>query len=144
MAAEHIVTKSKNYRKKENDIMKKSKKTLIMMLLLSAFVMSPVRGQAKTINMGRFTLTAFCPCYECSEGFGRKCAMKGHYATSDHTVAVDEYLINLGDKLLINGKEYVAEDTGGAVNGEKIDIFFDTHEEVEEFGVRYGDVKIIR
>lgn len=120
------------------------KKRLLTIMMVTTMAFIPATVQAKTINMGHFTLTAFCPCYECSEGFGRKCAMKDHYATSDHTVAVDPSLINLGDKLLINGKEYVAEDTGGAVKGEKIDIFFDTHEEVEEFGVRYGDVKIVR
>lgn len=120
------------------------KKMLMAILMVTTMTLVPATAQAKTINMGRFTLTAFCPCYECSEGFGRKCAMKGHYAASDHTVAVDPSLINLGDTLLIDGKEYIAEDTGGAIVGEKIDIFFDTHEEVESFGVRHGDVKIVR
>lgn len=115
------------------------KKILMAIMMVTTMTLVPATAQAKTINMGRFTLTAYCPCEECSEGYGRKTAMPNRYASSEHTVAVDPSLINLGDKLLIDGKEYIAEDTG-----EKIDIFFDTHEEVENFGVRHGDVKIVR
>lgn len=120
------------------------KKALMAIMMVTTMTLVPATAQAKTINMGRFTLTAYCPCEECSEGYGRKCTMEGHYAKSDHTVAVDQSLINLGDTLLIDGEEYIAEDTGGAVVGEKIDIFFDTHDEVDSFGVRHGNVKIIR
>lgn len=93
--------------------------------------------------MGEFKITAYCPCYECSEGWGRKCAMPGHYARSNHTVAVDPDVIGYGTVLLIGDTEYVAEDCGGGVVGDHIDIFFDTHEEVEEFGKKYENVWII-
>ena len=120
------------------------KKALMAIMMVTTMTLVPATAQAKTINMGRFTLTAYCPCEECSEWYGCKTAMPNRYASSEHTVAVDPSLINLGDKLLIDGKEYIAEDTGGKIVGEKIDIFFDTHEEVENFGVRHGNVKIIR
>ena len=143
MTAEHIATIDKITYKKEKYIMKKSKRTLFAVLLLSGFVMSPLRGEAKTINMGRFKLTAYCPCYSCSEGWGRK-THSGNTACSEHTVAADLSILNLGDTITIDGEEYKVEDSGGGVKGDHIDIFFDTHEEVEDFGVRYGDVKIIR
>ena len=121
----------------------KRSKAILAMIILSAFVLSPLRGDAKTISMGRFKLTAYCPCWECSEGFGRQ-THSGKQARSNHTVAADLSVMNLGDTVTINGKEYKVEDSGGGVNGDHLDIFFDTHEEVEEFGVRYGDVKILR
>jgi 3D (Asp-Asp-Asp) domain-containing protein len=120
------------------------RKILMAIMMVTSMTMMPAAVQAKKISMGRFVLTAYCPCEECSEGYGRKCAKPNTYARSEHTVAVDPSVINLGDTLLINGKKYVAEDTGGKVTGEKIDIFFDTHEEVESFGVKHGDVTIVR
>ena len=97
----------------------------------------------RKITMGRFKLTAYCPCHECSEGWGRK-THSGAYAESDHTVAADLSVLNLGDWVTINGKKYKVEDSGGGVVGDHLDIFFDTHEEVEEFGVRYGNVNLWR
>lgn len=97
----------------------------------------------RCISMGRFKLTAYCPCYECSEGWGRK-THSGSYAESEHTVAADLSVLNLGDWITINGKKYKVEDSGGGVRGDHIDVFFDTHEEAEEFGVRYANVNLWR
>ena len=103
----------------------------------------PKKNEKRKITMGRFKLTGYCPCYECSEGWGRK-THSGTYAESNHTVAADLSVLNLGDWITIDGKKYKVEDSGGAVKGDTIDIFFDTHEEVEEFGVRYGNVNLWR
>jgi 3D (Asp-Asp-Asp) domain-containing protein len=50
----------------------------------------------------------------------------------------------MGTKLLINGKEYVAQDVGGGVKGNHIDIYFNTHGETREHGVRNAEVFIIQ
>ena len=69
-------------------------------------------------------------------------------ATPNHTVAADLSVMNIGDKITINGEEYVVEDCGAHVKGDHLDIFFDTHEEVEAFndgkGIAYGNVLIWR
>ena len=83
--------------------------------------------------LGEFVLTAYCPCNECSAGYGRATAT-GAVATAGRTVAVDPSVIPYGTKLIINGHTYIAEDCGGAVKGNVIDIFFDTHSEVNAFG----------
>lgn len=101
------------------------------------------KNEKRKITMGRFKLTGYCACYECSEGWGRK-THSGAYAESNHTVAADLSVLNLGDWITIDGKKYKVEDSGGAVKGDTIDIFFDTHDEVEEFGVRYGNVNLWR
>lgn len=46
-----------------------------------------------------------------------------HRAIEGHTIAVDPNVIPLGSEVLINGHEYVAEDIGGAVKGNVIDIY---------------------
>ena len=115
------------------------KKLLILLILLSFSL--PVN--AKSINMGEFKLTAYCPCCRCSKGYGRS-TTSGQRARSNHTIAVDTDVINLGSRVKIDNIIYTAEDTGSGVNGDHIDIFFDTHDEVEEFGVKYKSVKVIR
>ena len=65
-------------------------------------------------------------------------------------VAVDPRVIPLGTKLYVesldNTKDYgfcVAEDTGGAIKGNKIDLFFNTAGEVKNFGRRKVKVYIL-
>lgn len=113
-------------------------------LLTCAIILCiPVNTNAKTINMGEFKITAYCPCEECSEGYGRT-TCTGKTARSNHTIAVDPSVIGYGAKVKIGGTTYIAEDCGGGVEGDHIDIFFDTHSEVDDFGTTYKNVKIIR
>lgn len=90
-------------------------------------------------NIGTYMLTAYCPCRECSGHYGNNTAT-GVKAKANHTIAVDPEVIPYGTVLWIKGKRYVAEDCGGAVKGNHIDIYFDTHAEVMEFGKKYADV----
>lgn len=91
--------------------------------------------------IGEFELTAYCPCVKCSEGYGSQTAT-GNIATAEHTIAVDPNVIPYGSIVFINGKEYVAEDCGGAIKDKAIDIFFDTHEEALQFGRQKANVFI--
>ncbi len=59
-------------------------------------------------------------------------------------VAVDPTVIPLGTQLYIEGYGYaVAADTGGAIKGYKIDLFFNTYEETVVFGRRNIQVTIL-
>jgi 3D (Asp-Asp-Asp) domain-containing protein len=77
--------------------------------------------------------TAYCPCEECSEGYGTMTAT-GTTATEGRTIAVDPKVIPYGTNVLIGDRLYVAEDCGGLIKGNKIDIYFDNHKKVENFG----------
>lgn len=96
-----------------------------------------------SVYLGNYLTTAYCPCRQCSEGWGRKTS-SGKLATSSHTVAVDPRVIPMGSRLLIDGKEYTAEDVGGAVKGNHIDIYFDSHGETVRHGTRRAEVYLIR
>ncbi len=94
------------------------------------------------VPLGTFKTTAYCPCYQCSEGWGRQTS-SGALATANLTVAVDKRVIPMGSRLLINGQEYVAQDVGGGVKGNHIDIYFNTHGETRQHGVRNAEVYLI-
>ena len=64
----------------------------------------------------------------------------GHLAQERHTIATDPSVIPEGTKVEINGVVYTAEDIGGGVRGNHIDIFYESHEECLQFGVRYAEV----
>ncbi len=44
---------------------------------------------------------------------------------------------------MINGNIYTAEDCGGGVRGDHIDIFFNTHSEARNQGVQYAEVFLV-
>lgn len=96
-------------------------------------------GVSEGADLGKFKLTAYCPCYQCSQGWGRKTS-SGRTAQANHTIAVDPSVIPEGTHVIINGQEYVAEDVGGGVVGNHIDIFYESHSDALNFGVRYAEV----
>ena len=60
------------------------------------------------------------------------------------TIAVDPNVIPLGTKLYVKGYGYgIAQDTGGAIKGNKIDVFFNTTEECINWGVKTVEVTIL-
>ena len=90
------------------------------------------QGSGKLI--GNFTITHYCPCSTCNGSYGNKTA-SGTTVTPYRTIAVDPRVIPLGSKVIINGKVYFAEDTGGAIKGNKIDMCVSSHSEAYALGV---------
>ena len=87
-----------------------------------------------------FKITAYCPCSKCC---GKKTGItaSGTRATAGRTVAASSQYA-FGTKLLINGKVYIVEDRGGAIKGNKIDIYMNTHAEALAWGVKYLPVQV--
>lgn len=95
----------------------------------------------KEINLGKFKLTAYCSCKKCC-GKTDGITSTGTKAKQGRTIAVDNNVIPYGSKVKINGKEYVAEDCGGAIKSKHIDVFFNNHNDALDFGVQYANVYI--
>ena len=95
------------------------------------------------IPLGVFTTTGYCPCRGRSGRWGRLTST-GALAAAGHTVAVDPRVIPYGARLMINGVIYTAEDRGGGVRGNHIDIFYDTHEESRLHGAQAAEVYLIQ
>ena len=88
---------------------------------------------------GEFVLSAYCAgC--CCNGEWEGMTATGAKPVPGVTVAVDPDVIPLGSVITVNGAEYIAQDVGGAVKGNKIDILMGSHEEAKRFGVKSGIV----
>lgn len=91
-------------------------------------------------SLGTFKLTAYCPCPKCCGEWADGLTYTETVATEGRTIAVDPDVIELGSIVTINGQEYVAEDIGGAIQGNRIDVYFSSHAEAIRFGVQYTEV----
>lgn len=82
-----------------------------------------------------YTLTAYCSCERCC-GKTDGITATGTHAIEGVTIAVDPDDIPYGSYVDIEGLgTYIAEDCGGAIKGNRIDIYFDSHEAALKFGV---------
>lgn len=96
----------------------------------------------ENVSLGVCKLTAYCKenyPHICNNGSSNSTAT-GTVPTVGRTIAVDPSVIPYGSQVIINGHTYVAEDCGGAIKGNKIDILFETHKEALQFGVQYAEV----
>lgn len=82
--------------------------------------------------LGIYTLTAYCSCEECC-GKSDGITASGVKARPNHTIAAPSEFA-FGTKLMINGIEYTVEDRGGAIKDNRIDVYFDSHQEAINFG----------
>ena len=114
---------------------------------------SPASSEPEPESLGEFVLTAYCSCVKCcgewsaehpsriGTDYVQKTA-SGTIPTAGRTISVDTSVIPFGTTVIIRGHEYVVEDRGGAIKGNKIDIFFDDHDEALEFGRQTAEVFI--
>ncbi len=100
-------------------------------------------GQWQTVQM---RVTAYCPCSKCCGSFSDGVTASGHkISQGDRFVAADKRY-PFGTEMIIpgykNGQTVEVLDRGGAIRGNRLDVFFNSHQEALEWGVRYLDVKI--
>ena len=99
----------------------------------------------QVVSLGTCKLTAYCienyP-HICNDGESSRTST-GAIPMVGRTCAVDPSVIPYGSEVIINGHTYVAEDCGGAIKGNRVDILFATHQEALDFGVQYADVSYV-
>lgn len=101
----------------------------------------------------RMSATAYTASYSCTGkgpgDAGYNITRTGTSARRDSSgyssVAVDPSVIPLGTKLYVEGYGYaVAEDTGGAVTGNTIDLYFNSNSEMNNWGRRSVMVYVLK
>lgn len=105
-------------------------------------------------SLGEFKLTAYCSCQKCcgkwalnrpkdENGNEIVIGSSGEVLIPKVSIAVDTSVIPHGSEVVINGNTYIAHDTGGAIKGNRIDVYHDNHQEAREFAVQYAEVFLV-
>ncbi len=143
----HIKEKHKKVVERHTGLIKKLNKEnmLLRERLLTKTNITHRRSTIPAVLRGRtdYIATAYC-------ATGNRTA-SGVYPRAGRTIAVDRRLIPLGVKVRLrcpsmpeyNGI-YTAEDTGGDIKGQRIDIFTDTRGEAINFGRRTVLIEVIK
>lgn len=98
------------------------------------------------VYIGDFKLTHYCKgAYPHICGSGAGVTATGTKITVGRTVAVDPKQIPYGTQMYIEGYGWrTAEDCGGAVKGNHIDIAVETHDQAMSMGIKYGGVWVLK
>ena len=94
-------------------------------------------------NLGNFQITYYCACEICCNKADGITAT-GTPVVEGRTIAVDPRVIPYGTKVIIGGHIFTAEDCGGAIQGNHIDIYVNNHAEATALGVTNADVFLVK
>ncbi len=102
---------------------------------------APVKEVAeKGESLGLFTTSGYCTCELCCAGESESLTFSGTVPQADHTISADLDLLPLGTKVIINDVVYTVEDKGSSVLGNRIDIYYASHEEAVAHGAQEVEV----
>lgn len=97
-----------------------------------------------------YVLTAYCPCRICCGVWADKrpggvvYTASGTVARQGVTVAADPDVLPMGTVIEIDGLgQRVVQDTGSAVKGRHIDVYFTDHQAALQFGRQTRNVKVL-
>ena len=112
---------------------------------------TPEVKEPEIISLGEYRLTAYCGCSKCCGKWGENRPLDENgkpivytanmtVAKEGVTIAADISVLPYGTKVIIDGHEYIVQDRGGVINGNRIDIYFESHQDALNFGVQYKEI----
>ncbi len=112
-------------------------------------VVSTYSGEAIYASSYVASMTAYCPCSICCGAYSSGYTANGARATQYVTVAAPSH-IPFGTRVYIpalshypNGGYFTVQDRGGAIQGNRIDVYFDSHSEALRFGRKSLQIYIL-
>lgn len=96
---------------------------------------TPSSSGSKTY-MGKYRLTFYA---------GDTITASGRTPRVNHTIAADTSILPMYSKVYIEGwGTYIVEDRGGAIKGNRIDIFVESNRVAYQYGVQYANVYLVK
>lgn len=98
-----------------------------------------------TYEIVNMEVTAYCPCKKCCGKNAKGIAADGTKVKGKMLLAADWDVMPKGSILSVPGYgTATVHDTGSAIVGNKLDVYFDSHKVAKEWGRQYLDVKVLR
>jgi len=116
----------------------------IFVMGYAAGVVKPADNQAlEKSNSFIARVTAYCPCEKCCGDSADGITASGHRIRPGDKLAAADGRYPFGTMIEVPGYGRVPIlDRGGVIKGHRIDVFFPTHKEALEWGVRALTVKV--
>lgn len=117
-------------------------------------VSSVIDSSTVEVEWIEFVATAYCPCEKCCGEWANKRPLDENGAPIVYgatgkplqqgvSVAADTSIYPMGTQLEIEGMgTYIVHDRGGAIKGNRLDIYFDNHEDAKAFGCQTVRVRV--
>lgn len=97
-----------------------------------------IDGYKKGNSLGIFKTTGYCSCSKCSGS--NSLTYSGTVPQPNHTISADISILPLGTKVIIGDTVYTVEDIGGNVDGHVVDLYFASHQDALNYGVKRLEV----
>lgn len=94
-------------------------------------------------SLGEFHITYYCACEKCCD-VETGLTATGTQVAEGRTIAVDPSVIPYGTQVIIGGHVFTAEDCGGAIKKNRIDIYVNSHERALDLGRDKMEVFLIK
>ncbi len=94
-------------------------------------------------SLGVFDITYYCSCEICCD-VETGITATGAPVVEGETIAVDPNVIPYGTQVIIGGHVFTAEDCGGAIKQNHIDIYVHSHEEALALGRSSAEVYLVK
>lgn len=93
--------------------------------------------------LGTFETTAYCSCSTCCPS-GDALTYSGTVPKANHTISADISRYPIGTRLMIGDIIYTVEDVGSNVSGNRLDIYFGSHQEALDYGMKMAEVYAVK
>lgn len=112
-------------------------------------------AQPEKVVWNEYIATAYCSCKKCCAAYAENRPVdddgneivytaSGERAVQGVTIAADWSILPVGTVVEIDGYgEFTVHDKGGAIKGNKIDIYFEDHKDALEWGVKTVKLRVI-
>ena len=91
-------------------------------------------------------VTAYCWCWKCCGKHSDGITANGHRIRLGDTFVAADKMYSFGTEMVIpgynNSQPVKVLDRGGAIRGNKLDVFFNSHQRAKLWGVKYLPVKV--
>ncbi len=119
----------------------------ILTLTISQAQSNPAQAGLKQNAIVKMRVTAYCPCEKCCSSYADGITASGHKIEDGDTFVAADSRYKFGTEMFIPGYNHSNRvkvlDRGGAIKNNRLDVFFNTHQQALEWGVRYLDVEVL-